>query len=286
MPLPTTTISSRGSVRFVQAVRDLVEYRELFTAFVARDIKVRYKQTALGVVWVILQPLATGVIFALLFGIVSGRFGGWESVLFFLAGLVPWTAFHSGVLLASSSMEANANLVTKVYFPRMVIPGAHVAGAMLDFLIGFAVLVAVAGIVGKASVMLLLIMPALALLQLAFAMGLSLVLAALNAQYRDIKYAVPFLLQTAMFLTVFVPLESWRGGANAANVLNAPLRELLYQLLSLNPLAAVIETYRAVLQGQPLDAVLLLKGTLVAVAMLAGGITFFNARERRLVDVL
>lgn len=273
--LAETVISSNPRVRFVQTLRDLYEYRELFVAFVSRDIRVRYRQTALGVVWVILQPLATGVIFAALFGVITGRFDGMETLLFFLAGLVPWTAFQNGVQMAANSMEVNANLVSKVYFPRMVVPGAHVVGSLLDFLISFTVLVIAAIVAGKFHPLLLAAMPPLVLLQFMAAWGLGLFFSALNAQYRDVKYAIPFLLQTGMFLTVLVPLAKW-----------GDVHHALHTALSLNPMAAVVETYRAILAGNAIDFLLLAEGFVVSLLLLAAGLRFFTLRERKIVDIL
>ncbi|CAN5364245.1 ABC transporter permease [soil metagenome] len=284
-PDVVTTISSSTRARLLQSLRDLVEYRELFFAFVARDLKVRYKQTALGVAWVILQPLVTGVIFSAVFSAVAAsKSGGWSTFIFFLAGLVPWTSFQNGVQLASVSMETNANLVSKVYFPRMVIPGGHMLASTVDFLIGFVVLAIAAAIAGAPVGMLLMLMPPLLVMQLVAGCGLSLFLAALNAQYRDVKYAVPFLLQTAMFVTVLVPLSQWRDRQLPFG--GEILHGALYQILSLNPMAAVIESYRAALLGQPLDMTLLVKGVIVSMLLLAGGIRFFASREKRLVDIL
>ncbi len=274
-PQQETIISSNPRVRFLQTLRDLYEYRELFAAFVSRDLKVRYKQTAFGVAWVVMQPLVTGVIFAALFGLVTGRFSGLEGVLFFLAGLVPWMSFQNGVQMAANSLEANANLVSKVYFPRMVVPGAHVLASLIDYLIGFAVLLVVAAVAGKFNPLLIAVMPPLMLLQFMMAWGLGLFLAALNAQYRDVKYAIPFLLQTGMFLTVLVPLSSWEQAHPA-----------LHFVLSLNPMAAVAETYRALLRDAGLDFSLLARGFVVSLLVLIGGLRFFAAREQKMVDIL
>jgi lipopolysaccharide transport system permease protein len=273
-PLPETVISSRPSLRMAQTLRDLVAYRELFRAFVARDLKVRYKQTALGVIWVVLQPLLASGIFALVFrrlGAMSDT-TAIDALVFFMAGLVPWNTFQMAVNSASASMETSANLVSKVYFPRLIVPGAYVVGSVVDFAIGAVVLVALGLWAGLPVWWLVLGVPVFLPIQLATAAGLGLFFAALNAQYRDIKYAVPFLLTIGMFVTVLVPLEKWGPWGSA--------------VLGLNPMAAVVEGYRALLAGALPDVALTVRGALIGAGLLVGGLYFFRAREARLVDIL
>lgn len=270
-----TVISSRASVRFMQTLRDVVQYRELFYAFVKRDLMVRYKQTAFGVAWVVMQPLLTGVIFAVLFGMISGRFSGMKDVVFFLAALVPWAPFQNGVQMAANSMEMNANLISKVYFPRLVIPGAYICGSVIDFLITFCVLLIAAAAAGQFTPWLLVMMPPLLVIQCAAGWGLGLFFAALNAQYRDIKYAVPFILQTGMFLTVLIPVSRWKD-----------IHPALHFLMTLNPMAGVVETYRAALTDAPMDFSLLARAIIVSFLLLVFGIRFFAAREQKLIDIL
>lgn len=273
-PLPETVISSRPAHRLVQTIRDLIAYRELFRAFVARDIKVRYKQTALGVIWVLLQPLMASGIFAVVFRQIGAMEDSTalEALLFFMAGLVPWNTFQMAVNSASSSMETSANLITKVYFPRMVVPGAYVVGSGLDFFIGLAVFLGIGYYAGMPIWWVLVGVPLLLPMQMAFAAGIGLFFAALNAQYRDIKYVVPFLLMIGMFITVLVPIDSWNPWVGFA--------------LGFNPMAAVVEGYRALLAGESLDILLTAKGALIAAAALVLGTAFFRAREAKLVDIL
>ncbi|MEQ8821100.1 MAG: ABC transporter permease [Sumerlaeia bacterium] len=270
----------------IQAIRDLVEYRELFMAFVMRDLRVRYKQTALGVVWVVLQPLITGVVFAAIFGLIRGQFSGADALLFFMAGLVPWTSFQKGVQTAAMSLEQNANLVAKVYFPRMTVPSAYVIASMVDFLFAFITLVAIAVLAGAFDWRLVALAPMLMLIQMVAGLGMGLLTAPLNAQYRDVKYIIPFVLQLGMFLTVWIPLEQWRQGEVGFGAEIAWIEPYIYQILSLNPMAAVVETFRAVLQGSALNWVLIGKGAGVAAVLLIVGVRFFTSRERRLVDIL
>ncbi len=272
--LPETVISSRGSIRLWQTLRDLVAFRDLFRSFMVRDLKIRYKQTALGVLWIILQPLLTSGIFSVVFGSL-GAFaeqGQLERLSFFLAGLVPWMSFASAVSNASASMETNAHLVSKVYFPRLVVPLAYIAGSVIDFLIAFAVLCVMASVAGALSWQLLALMPLLLALQLLWAAGLGILLGALHAQYRDIKYLIPFLLQSGMFICVLMPLSKWPP--------------LVRGLLAWHPMTGVIESYRALLQGTPIPWLLLAQGTALSVAFGIFAVAFFRRRESRLIDLL
>ncbi len=271
---PETVVTADAGARLLQTVRDLWRYRDLFWAFVLRDVKVRYKQTFLGVVWIVLQPLVAGGLFGFIFmrlGFMAEA-GAVEAVLFFVAGLAPWTSFASAVQNASLSMETHAHLITKVYFPRMAIPAAYVLGATLDYAISFAVLLALAAAAGKLGWGLVLAGPLLLTLQMGFALGVGLFFGALNAQYRDVKYAIPFLLQVGMLLTVLLPLDQWPGPVSS--------------LLAYNPMGAVVETYRALLNAEAVPGTLLLKGTLVALVGLLGGAWFFARREARMADIL
>lgn len=285
-PTTETVVSAELRLRVLQALRDLWEYRDLFVAFVVRDLKVRYKQTALGVVWVVLQPLITGVVFAAIFGLIKGEFSGLDALLFFMAGLVPWTSFQQGVQTASMSLETNANLVSKVYFPRLTVPAAHIIASLVDFAISFVVLLAIAILGGAFSSVLFVCVVPLLLVQLFAALGIGFFFASLNAQYRDVKYAIPFLLQIGMFITVWIPLEQWREGLIGFGPDWAWLSPYLYEILSLNPMAAVVETYRAALGGTIVNWLLLAKGSIVSIALLGAGMRFFLRRERRLADIL
>jgi lipopolysaccharide transport system permease protein len=269
-----TTISAETTTRWRQLIVDLWLYRDLFISLVERDIKLRYKQTALGVIWVILQPLVTAGAFALIFGKVAKMpVGNLPYSLFYLSALVPWICFAQSLSAASMSIEGQASMISKVYFPRMIVPCAAVLGTVPDFLIGFAFLNLVAALLGQWSFWLVAVMPVLLLMQLAAAIGAGLFLAALNAQYRDVKYAIPFLIQVGLLATpIIYPLHT--------------LPEWAIRLQALNPMAGVVTAYRWAVGGETPGLSLLMANAVAAAILLALGSVFFQSRERRLADVL
>ncbi|MBI5396621.1 MAG: ABC transporter permease, partial [Verrucomicrobia bacterium] len=249
-------------------------YRELFWTFVERDLKVRYKQTALGVIWVILQPLFMSGAFALIFGKLAGMpTDGLPVMLFYFAANVPWSTFATAVSQSALSLEVNAGLVTKIYFPRTVIPGAIVAGSVVDFAIGWTLLSGLALWFGRWHWQLFAVTPALLLVQVLTALGFGLVLGALNARYRDVKHAVNFFIQVLMLATpVIYPASK--------------LPEVAQRLLFLNPMAGVITTYRSVLQDGSVDVALVVNSLLMAFVLCVGGLWFFRKNEARFADIL
>jgi lipopolysaccharide transport system permease protein len=272
--LSVTTISSDQTIRFRQLLVDLWLYRDLFLAFLERDIKVRYKQTALGIIWVVIQPLITAGVFSLIFGrIMKMDIGSMPYALFYISALVPWVCFTQGLSGAAISLESNAGLVSKVYFPRLVVPGAGVVATLPDYFIGFLLINILALALGHWSFMLLLIMPLLLVLQLAAAAGIGIFFTALNAQYRDVKHLIPFMIQLGLLATpVIYPLE------------RLPLEGQMLEML--NPMAGVVTTYRWALGGPDVPAWLLLGNGIFALVYLWGGISFFRWREAKLVDIL
>jgi len=270
----STVISAERHERIRQFLRDLWDYRELFWTFVERDVKVRYKQTALGVVWVVLQPLFMMGAFSVIFGkIAKMPTDGLPLPLFYLAALVPWNTFATALSQSALSMESNAQLISKVYFPRIVVPGGIICGSFVDFAIGWTLLNGVAIWLGHWHWQLVALTPLLLLIQACTAMGVSLVLAMLNAQYRDVKHAVGFVVQVFMLATpVIYPLSKLPAWAQA--------------WIFLNPMAVVVTTYRSLLQATPLPWALIGLALLTALAYLAGGIWFFRRREAYLADIL
>ena len=269
-----TTITAKRTTAWKQLIVDLWHYRDLLFTLVERDIKLRYKQTAMGVVWVILQPLVTAGAFALIFGkIAKMPVGDMPYSLFYLSALVPWVCFAQALSASAASIEGHAGMISKVYFPRMIVPCAGVLGAVPDFLIGFAFLNLVAAAMGYWSMWLLVLMPPLLLLQLTAATGLGLFLAALNAQYRDVKYAIPFIIQVGLLATpIIYPLTA--------------LPQWAIRLEALNPMAGVVSLYRWAVGGQAPEPSLWMGNALAAAILLVLGSVFFQARERQLADVL
>ena len=270
----TTIISAERHERIRQFMRDLWDYRELFWTFVERDVKVRYKQTALGVVWVILQPLFMMGAFSIIFGkIAKMPTDGLPLPLFYLAALVPWNTFATALSQSALSMESNAQLISKVYFPRVVVPGGIICGSFVDFAIGWTLLNGVAIWLGHWHWQLVVLTPLLLFMQGSTAFGVGLVLAMLNAQYRDVKHAVGFVVQIFMLATpVIYPLSK------------LPLWAQHWAFF--NPMAVVVTTYRSVLQNAPVDWQFIGLALIVALAYLTGGLWFFRRREVFLADVL
>jgi homopolymeric O-antigen transport system permease protein len=254
---------------------DLWSYRELLYFLAWRDIKVRYKQTVLGASWAVLQPLLTMAVFSLFFGrLAKVPSDGVPYPIFSYAALVPWTFFANGLTQSANSLVGNANLIRKIYFPRMLVPIATVLSGLVDALIAFIVLLLMMlgyGIVPTRSVVWL---PALLLLALVTALGVGLWLAALNVQFRDVRYTVPFLTQFWMFATPIAYPSS----------LLPPKWQLLY---AVNPLVGVVEGFRWALLGVdtapgPMVAV----SSAVAVLLLVGGALYFRRLERTFADVV
>ncbi len=274
----TTVISTDGQERLRQFFKDLADYRELFITFVERDLKVRYRQTVLGAVWVVLQPLMLTGAFALIFGrIAEMPTDGLPLVLFYFAANMPWNALSRSVTGAALSMESNAALITKVYFPRIVVPCALVIATFVDFAIGFALFNFIAAFQGHWHWEILAVMPLLVLIQTCMALGIGLALAALNAQYRDVRQGVHFLVQLLMLATpVIYPLS---------RVLHK-LPDWAHPFVALNPMSAVVEGYRSGLRGEIFDWQITLLSLVVAFLYLFAGVWFFRKREAKLVDII
>ncbi|HEV2802863.1 MAG TPA: ABC transporter permease [Pyrinomonadaceae bacterium] len=270
---PLVRIRPRTS-RVALDLGDLWAYRELLYFLTWRDIKVRYKQTVLGAAWAILQPLFLMLIFTLLFARVAGLTpDGVPYPLFAFTGLVPWTFFANAVTTSGNSLVGNANLITKVYFPRMLVPLAAVAAGLVDFALSFALLVALLVYYGVRPTWQLALLPALVVLTTLCAAVTGLLLSALNVKYRDIRFALPFLIQLWLFVSsVILPSsvvpERWRW------------------LLALNPMSGIIESYRAVLLGLPLDWMALLTASLTTLVLLLCSVVVFRRMEKQFADII
>lgn len=255
--------------------REIWNYRELLYFLTKRDIKVRYKQTVLGGLWAVIQPAFTMLVFTLFFGrLAKMPSDGLPYPIFVYAGLLPWTYFANALSASGNSLVGSSNLITKVYFPRIVIPASAALAGLLDFFIALFVLAALMiwyQVVPGPGV---LLFPFLVGLTFLCAVGVGLWLSALNVQYRDIRYAIPFLIQVWMFVSpVIYPVSLVHGN---------------YQwLLALNPMGGVIHAYRASLLGhQPVDWALLGLSTLIILALFIGGLYYFRRMEKVFADVV
>jgi lipopolysaccharide transport system permease protein len=256
-------------------LRDLWEHRELLYFLTWRDIKVRYKQTVLGVGWAVLQPVLTMVVFSLFFGRLAGvPSDGLPYPIFSYAALVPWTFFAYGLTQAANSVVLNQQLVTKVYFPRIAIPLATVLSGVVDFVIAFAVLLGFMAWYGIAPTVNVVWLPLFLFLAFVTALGVGLWLAALNVLYRDVRYLIPFLTQFWLFAT---PI------AYPSSLLQEPWRTLY----GINPMAGVVEGFRWALLGTatapgPMIAV----SSVMALAILVGGSFYFRRMESTFADMI
>jgi lipopolysaccharide transport system permease protein len=260
-------------------LRGVWEYRELLYFLVWRDIKVRYKQTALGVAWVVLQPLVSMAIFTVLFGVLLQVPSGEAPYpVFAYAGLLPWTYFSSALTRSAGSLVNSAHLITKVYFPRMIIPLAGVLSCLVDLVVSFVVLIGVMAVYRVAPTSGVALLPALVLLAIITALGFGLWLAALNVRYRDVNYLLPFLIQIWMYVTPVV------YGTDL-------IPERYRFLLSLNPMTGVVEGFRWALLGDKLgqslpSGPLFALSVAIALAVLVSGAVFFRTTERSFADIV
>ena len=259
----------------VLRLKELWEYRELAYFLVWRDIKVRYKQTAIGVAWALIQPLAMMVVFSLFFGkLAKLPSEGVPYPLFALAGLLPWQIFSRGVSESANSLVADQRLITRVYFPRLLVPLATIAGALVDFAIAAVLLIILMAVYGVALSPQIIWLPVFVTLMLLTALGIGFWLSALNLEYRDVRYTLPFLTQLWLFLTpvvypsAIVP-EQWK---------------LVY---GLNPMVGVVEGFRwALFAAGRGPSPMLAVSAGIAVMMFLGGLMFFQSRERVFADII
>jgi lipopolysaccharide transport system permease protein len=254
--------------------KELWAYRELLYFLTWRDVKVRYKQAVLGIAWAVIQPLATMLIFTIFFGkLAKIPSDGIPYPIFSYAALLPWMFFLNAVTNSSNSLVGSANLITKVYFPRLIIPGAAVIAALVDFSIAFVVFVGLFAYYGYSLTWAVLLFPVLVLLTVLLALGVGLWTSALNVKYRDVRYALPFLLQLWMFATpVIYPSslmpEKWRW------------------VLAVNPLTGIIEGFRSSLLGRPLMWGALGYSAAVTVLALVYAAFSFRRTERQFADIV
>ncbi len=262
--------------RLSVGLRELWEYRELLYFLTWRDVKVRYKQTVIGAAWAIIQPFCTMVVFSIVFGrLAKIPSDGVPYPIFSYAALVPWTFFANSLGASSNSLVANANLIKKIYFPRLVAPLAGVGVGLVDFTLTFSVLLAMMVYFGIYPTANVLWLPVLLLLALTTSLGVSLWLSALNVQFRDVRFAIPFLIQLWLFATPVVYPSSLLSGS----------WRLVY---SLNPMVGVVEGFRWALLGIESDVIgsMLLISSATATILLVTGLLWFKRLEKTFADVV
>lgn len=254
--------------------RDLWHYRELFQVLAWRDCAVRYKQTVLGITWAVIRPVLTMLIFTVVFGrIAKLPSGGIPYPLMVFAGMLPWTFFSTGLSDASNSLLANTNLVSKVYFPRLIMPTATITAAFIDFFIGFFILAGMMGWYHVWPTWRIVMLPFFVLLAFLAALGPSLWVTAVNVKYRDFRYVIPFLVQFGLYVSPVgfsssVVPQKWR---------------LLY---SLNPLAGIIDAFRWCILGSAIEWRSVGISVVVVAVLLWLGIRKFRATERTFADLI
>lgn len=255
-------------------LRELWAYRELVTSFTLRDIKLRYKQTGLGIAWAVLQPLLTMVIFTVFFGgLAKIPSDGVPYPLFVLAALLPWTLFAEGLTRSTTSMVTNANIMTKVYFPRLIMPLSSIISPLVDFAVSFIILIAMMVYYGFVPTLNILFLPVFLLLALATALGVGLWLAALNVKYRDFQYTVPFLIQIGLFASPVVYASSL-------------VPESMRIWYGLNPMAGVIEGFRWALLGTGAPSAMVLVSVGMVIVLLVSGMFYFRRMEQYYADIV
>ena len=255
--------------------RELWEYRELLFFFAWRDIKVRYKQTVLGALWAIIQPFFTMVIFSLVFGrLANVPSDGLPYPIFSYAALVPWTFFANALTQASNSLVVSAHMVKKIYFPRLALPTATVLAGVIDFALAFIVLLGMMFYYGLVPTVNVLWLPFFMLLALVTTLGVSLWFSAMNVQFRDVRYTIPFLTQAWLFVT---PI------AYPSSLLSEPWRTLY----GLNPMAGVVEGFRWALLGtDTAPGPMTIVSAAVALTLFVSGAFYFRRMEQSFADVL
>jgi lipopolysaccharide transport system permease protein len=255
-------------------LHELWAYRELIFSFSLRDIKLRYKQTGLGVAWAALQPILTMLIFTVIFGgFAKIPSDGIPYPLFVLAALLPWLLFAEGLTRSTTSMITNANIMTKVYFPRLIMPLSSIISPLVDFMISFVILMVMMAWYGFTPSVNIVFLPVFLLLALATSLGVGLWLSALNVKYRDFQYTVPFLIQIWMFASPVVYSSSL-------------VPESLRLVFGLNPMTGVIEGFRWALLGSGTPSAMVLVSVGMVIVLLVSGMFYFRRMEQYYADIV
>lgn len=255
--------------------KELKEYKGLFYFLVLRDLKIKYKQTVLGAGWAIIQPFFTMIVFSLFFGkLAKVPSDNIPYPIFSYSALVIWTYFANSLSMSANSLVGNTDLISKVYFPRLIVANSPIFAGLIDFVISFTILIIMMFFYRITPTPYVIIFPFLTVLTMMIASGVGMWLAALNAQYRDIKYTVPFMIQIWMFLSPVVYPASM-----------VPEKFRLWY--ALNPMAGVVEGFRSILLGTvPFPFKMVMISTIIAVALLISGAMYFKRMERTFADVI
>lgn len=271
-PVPIVIEPSRGWVSL--KLGELWEYRELLYFLIWRDVKVRYKQTVLGAAWAVIQPLVMMVVFSIfLGGLAQIPSDNVPYPIFAYAGLLPWQFFSLALTQSANSLVNSASLLRKVYFPRLVVPLASAMAGLVDFGVAFLVLLGLMVYFGVLPTLAMLTLPLFLLLALVTVLGVGLWLSALNVQYRDVRYIVPFLAQLWMYATPVVYPSS---------LLSEPWRTLY----GLNPMVGVVEGFRWALLGTNPPGSMIALSALVALVLLITGVFYFRRMEKTFADAV
>jgi lipopolysaccharide transport system permease protein len=256
-----------------ETARELREHGELLYFFAWRDVKIRYKQTVLGVLWAVLQPLLTMLIFTIVFGRLANiPTNGMPHAVFYFCALVPWTYLSTTISTGSASLISNADLLTKIYFPRIILPGAVALGALMDFAVASVLIVGFVLYYGLPIGWNLLLWPLLAVPMVMLATSVAMVLATLNVRYRDLKYVVPFAIQLLFFVTPIIYPASM-------------VPDKFRWLLMVNPVSGLIEGFRyAVMPDLTMHWDMLVVSLVVTAVLLLAAVLFFKRSERAFAD--
>ena len=272
---PVPTIIIRPPRKWVPVdFKELWEYRELLYFFTWRDVKLRYKQTGLGIAWAIIQPLFLMIVFSLFFGgLAQIPSDGVPYPLFSLAALLPWTLFAEGMTRSTISMVSNANIMTKVYFPRLIMPVASIMSPLVDFCVAFGILIIMMAYYGFVPTLNVIFLPLLVVFAMMTSLAVGLWLSALNVKYRDFQYTVPFLIQIWMFASPVVYPASM-------------VPEQFRFLYALNPMTGVIEGFRWALLGTNPPTTMIFISLGVVIALLVSGVFYFRRMEQYFADIV